>query len=127
MVDRDEQLKVLLAAGYPEEMMDVVIMYQVTEWETAAEARAHAEYYVNPQILSDNKYENGGSIIEYNGGLYSVVGAMGFGSYYLIDDPTPVDDVTYMATVYHDEAGDYPVAEAYFRWIGDRWILWDFN
>ena len=127
MVDRDEQLKVLLAAGYPEEMMDVVIMYQVTEWETAAEARAHAEYYVNPQILSDNKYENGGSIIEYNGGLYSVVGAMGFGSYYLTDNPTPVDDVTYMATVYHDEAGDYPVAEAYFRWIGDRWILWDFN
>ena len=124
-VDRDVQLEVMLAAGYPEEMISVMTMYQVTRWQTAAEARAYAEYYVNPQILPEG-YGNGDPIIEYKGGLYAIVGAMGFGSYYIIDEPIRVDDVNYMVLVYHDEADDYPVAEAHFRWTGDHWILWDF-
>jgi hypothetical protein len=119
-VDEETQNAVLLSAGYPEEALELYVVHKVPCCTTQAQARAHVEYYVNPQMLPDvSRCE--APPIEYNGALYSVTAPMGYGGYYFDQAPVMVDDVTCMVELYEDYSESTPIA--YFRWTGDRWIL----
>jgi hypothetical protein len=123
-VDEDTRQAVLATGSISEDVTnDWPKVYQVPQWQTAAQARAYAEYYVNPEILPEG-YVNCEEPIEYNGSLYALGGNMSSYGYYP-QELIKVDKVTYMTEVYHDGA-DCIVATAYFRWTGDHWILQDF-
>lgn len=115
---------ILLSAGYDEEYLDLYAVQEVSCCSTREESRAHVgEHLADPLIESAYGWQC--HPIEWNGKLYCVAAAMGYGGYYITGALVQETETLVSVTVRYDYEEEDCIA--LFQYVDGNWKLLGFQ
>ncbi len=122
LVDETLSREILKTAGFPEEQMDSYMVKEISCCHSTREIQNHVGHYVGAGLMSYTVVLES-PCVTYEGKVYSIIGAKGYGGYYLVGKPEQSGEVVASAVVRYDfETTDYI---ATFELLDGTWKLTD--